>query len=194
MQRNELYPVFFRMDRLRTLIVGGGNVGLEKLTFLLKSSPNAQVIVESIDFLPQTEELIAKHDSVHKVQKAFEPSDLDAFDLVIAATADNDTNRHIWEQAKQRGIIINVADTPELCDFYLGSIVTRGPLKLAISTNGQSPTFAKRIRQMMEDVLPDEKDIDEVIENLRTYRDTLKGDFEEKVEKLNKITEVMIEK
>lgn len=192
MERNELYPVFLRMDRLNLLIVGGGNVGLEKLTFLLKSSPKANVTVISIDFLPQTDELIAAHPQIKRVQKAFEPSDLDAFDLVIAATADRATNQHIWEQAKQREMIINVADTPDLCDFYLGSIVTKGPLKLAISTNGQSPTFAKRFRQMMEEILPE--DVDQVIADLKAYRDTLKGDFEEKVEKLNELTKVMIEK
>ena len=79
-----------------------------------------------------------------------------------------------------------MADTPELCDFYLGSIVTKGDLKIAISTNGKSPTLSKRIREFFEDILPD--NINDLILNLNEYRKTLKGNFEEKVDALNEIT------
>jgi precorrin-2 dehydrogenase / sirohydrochlorin ferrochelatase len=79
-----------------------------------------------------------------------------------------------------------VADTPELCDFYLGSIITKGELKIAISTNGKSPTLSKRIREFFEDILPE--NINDLILNLNEYRKTLKGDFEEKVNKLNELT------
>ena len=82
--------------------------------------------------------------------------------------------------------MINVADTPELCDFYLGSIVTKGDLKIAISTNGKSPTLSKRLREFFEDVLPE--NVNDLILNLNEYRKTLKGDFEEKVNALNEIT------
>jgi precorrin-2 dehydrogenase / sirohydrochlorin ferrochelatase len=77
-----------------------------------------------------------------------------------------------------------------LCDFYLGSIVTKGDLKIAISTNGKSPTFSKRFRMMLEEVLPDE--LPQVLNNLRTIRDNLKGDFNYKIKKLNEITENLI--
>jgi len=85
---------------------------------------------------------------------------------------------------------VNVADTPALCDFYLGGIVTKGDLKIAISTNGQSPTTAKRLRQFFEEVIPD--DINQLVKNLNEFRKTIKGDFEEKVKTLNKITENLI--
>jgi len=88
--------------------------------------------------------------------------------------------------------LINVADTPELCDFYLGSIVTKGDLKIAISTNGKSPTLSKRIREFFEAILPE--NIDELILNLHDYRNTLKGNFEEKVNKLNEITSSFLKK
>ena len=81
---------------------------------------------------------------------------------------------------------MNVADTPDLCDFYLGGIVTKGNLKVAISTNGKSPTAAKRLRQLLEEVLPDE--LDDLLENLHAYRETLKGDFEYKVKAMNEVT------
>jgi precorrin-2 dehydrogenase/sirohydrochlorin ferrochelatase len=120
------------------------------------------------------------------IEKAFEPSDLDNKQLVIAATADKALNESIYRAAKAKTILINVADTPELCDFYLGSIVTKGDLKIAISTNGKSPTLSKRIREFFEDILPD--NINDLILNLNEYRKTLKGNFEEKVDKLNEIT------
>ena len=81
--------------------------------------------------------------------------------------------------AKEKGILVNVADTPDLCDFYLGSIVQKGNLKIAISTNGKSPTAAKRIKEVLHDALPGE--LDEVIENLHKVRNKLNGNFEYKV-------------
>ena len=80
---------------------------------------------------------------------------------------------------------------PTLCDFYLGSIVTRGPLKVGISTNGQSPTFAKRFRQLLEEALP--HTLPELIANLKSIRDRLTGNFEEKVERLNAVTASLLE-
>jgi siroheme synthase-like protein len=92
--------------------------------------------------------------------------------------------------ARSRNIPVNVADTPDLCDFYLGSVVTKGQLKIGISTNGQSPTFAKRFRQVLEDVLPDETN--DLVVNLRAIRDRLKGDFQYKVKKLNEYTAQLV--
>jgi len=81
---------------------------------------------------------------------------------------------------------------PELCDFYMGGIVTKGNVKIAISTNGQSPTMAKRLRQLFEEVLPE--NINDLVKNLKDFRKTLKDDFEYKVEHLNKLTESFLEK
>ena len=91
--------------------------------------------------------------------------------------------------ARERRIITNVADTPDFCDFYLGSVVKKGSLKLAISTNGKSPTLAKRSREVLEDAFPDE--LEEVFDNLREIRKILTGDFTEKVQRLNAITSVL---
>jgi len=111
--------------------------------------------------------------------------------IVIAATNNPDLNKYIWQAAKTEGILVNVADTPHLCDFYMGSIVTRGNLKVAISTNGQSPTFAKRFRQLLEAALPEE--IDDLLTQLRAVRQTLEGDFEAKVKALNALTASLVE-
>jgi siroheme synthase-like protein len=120
------------------------------------------------------------------LQKPFDEEDLNHKDLVIVATNDREFNLEVRNLSKARGIITNVADTPELCDFYLGSIVTKGDLKIAVSTNGKSPTFAKKFRMMLEEVLPNE--LPQVLLNLREIRNQLTGDFNQKIKKLNEIT------
>src|SRR5690606_16584153 len=190
-ERNNLYPIFLRMHRLETLIIGGGNVALEKLTFLLKSSPNANVTMVAINFSNEIKELAQQFD-VRLIKMAYDASFLYDRHLVIAATNKYEVNRQIYQDAKQRNLLVNVADTPELCDFYLGGIVTKGNVKVAISTNRKSPTTAKRLRQFFEQVLPD--NIDDLVQNLNAYRNTLKGDFEHKVNTLNEFTKNLISK
>lgn len=97
---------------------------------------------------------------------------------MIAATNDNDLNIRIAEFANEANILVNVADTPELCDFYLGSIITKGDLKIAISTNGKSPTFVKRFREILEDILPESTD--SLIQNLHNIINQLQINFTEK--------------
>ncbi|MGB5355589.1 MAG: bifunctional precorrin-2 dehydrogenase/sirohydrochlorin ferrochelatase, partial [Eudoraea sp.] len=88
--------------------------------------------------------------------------------------------------------LVNVADNPPFCDFYMGGIVSKGHVKIAISTNGKSPTTAKRLRQFFEDIIPE--DINKMVENLHAYRRTIKGDFESKVDQMNEMTKSLITK
>ena len=126
------------------------------------------------------------------MQRPFEEADLDDKELVILATDDKKLHEYIRDLAVEKKILINVADTPDLCDFYLGSIVQKGNLKIAISTNGKSPTAAKRIKEVLHEALPGE--LDDVIENLHKVRNKLNGNFEYKVKKLNAITKILLEK
>ena len=189
---NNLYPVFLKVHQLNTLLVGGGFVGTEKLSFLLKSSPKAQVTVVSKEFNEEFLELARDKANVTLIQDPYHEKYLGGKHIVIAATDDKAVNRQIHDDAKERFLLVNVADTPDLCDFYLGGIVTKGNVKIAISTNGKSPTTAKRLRQLLEEVIPE--DINELVENINKYRETLKGDFEYKVEALNKLTEGLVER
>ncbi len=189
-ERNELYPVFLKVNVLHTLIVGGGNVGLEKLTFLLKSSPNAHVTVVSKDFHPQLIEL-AKDKKVELCKKAYSSSDLRCKQIVIAATDSIEVNKQVHRDCKINNILVNVADTPPYCDFYMGGIVTKGNIKIAISTNGKSPTVAKRLRQYFEQVIPE--DINVLLSNLNELRANIAGGFEEKVRILNEYTSSLLE-
>ena len=184
---NTLYPVFLKTENFKILVVGAGAVATEKLSFLLKSSPNANIIIVAPMIAPEVLQLIHSKSHIQVIQKSFEPDDIYGCSMVIAATNDSNLNKQVYEVAKANNILINVADTPELCDLYLGSIVTKGDLKIAISTNGKSPTMAKRIRAFFEDILPES--LPELLRNMEKVRKSIKGDFHEKVKRLNDITE-----
>ncbi|MDN3205177.1 precorrin-2 dehydrogenase/sirohydrochlorin ferrochelatase family protein [Algoriphagus sediminis] len=189
---NQLYPIFLKLHELNVLIVGGGFVGTEKLHFILKSSPEAQVTVVSKEFCSEFLEIALAAKNVTLVEDSYQEKYLSGKHIVIAATDSKEVNRQIRDESKERFLLVNVADTPELCDFYLGGIVTKGNLKVAISTNGKSPTAAKRIRQLLEEVLPEE--LDDLLDNLNAYRSTLKGDFEYKVKAMNEVTEGLVKR
>lgn len=189
MERNELYPIFLKVHALNTLIVGGGNVALEKLLFLLKSSPNAQISMVAPIFRPDIIALSEKY-GFTIVEDVYDAKYLTGNHMVVATTDDIDVNIRVYNDCKERNILVNVADNPPYCDFYMGGIVTKGNVKVAISTNGKSPTTAKRLRQFFEDVIPD--DVDDLVQNLNRYRDTLKGNFENKVKQLNEVTKNLV--
>ncbi|SFV34521.1 TSUP family transporter [Thermoflavifilum thermophilum] len=184
--RNTLFPVFLKAESLRFLIVGGGKVGLEKLAALLGNAPRAYVKLVAPDILPEIRKFANAGHRLILIERAFEAQDLEDIDILILATEDHALHKHIHALAKARGILTNVADTPELCDFYLSSIVQKGQLKIAISTNGLSPTFAKRLREWFNEVIPD--DIDNILYRLNAIRNQLKGDFAYKVQQLNVLT------
>ena len=188
---NQLFPVFLKLNDLHTVLIGGGNVGLEKLTALVTNSPLARVTVIAKEFQPEVHTLAAGYNGVKILQKAFDEHDLNTADIVVAATNDNELNQYIRESAHERKLLINVADKPDLCDFYLGSIVQKGDLKLAISTNGKSPTVAKRLKEVLNEGLPNELDI--TLQQMSELRNSLTGDFAYKVRKLNEVTSVLVD-
>ena len=189
--RNNLYPIFLKAKALHVLIVGGGNVAEEKLHFLLKSSPDAKVTIVSPMFREGTLAL-AKSFDVELIYDSYNNSFLKGKHLVIATTDVPDVNVEVYNDCKAQHILVNVADNPPYCDFYMGGIVTKGHVKIAISTNGQSPTTAKRLRQFFEDVVPE--NVDDLVQNLNEFRKTIKGDFEQKVQTLNEFTIGLISK
>ena len=189
--KNPLYPVFLKLENLDTLLVGGGNVALEKMHSLMANSANARVTIVAPEIRSEIRELVRRHPSCILVERKFETSDLDHKQVAILATDDVSLHREIRVLATARGILLNVADTPDLCDFYLGSIVQKGNLKIGISTNGKSPTAAKRIKEVLHAALPAE--LDQVIDQLHQVRNKLNGNFETKVKRLNEITRVLVE-
>jgi len=192
MAQNELFPIFLKLNTLDVLLVGGGNVGLEKISAMLQNSPEARITVVAPMILDSLREYIRHFEQVQIIEREFQEQDLDNRDLVILATDNPQLHATIKATTKQRRILCNVADTPHLCDFYLGSIVQKGDLKIAISTNGKSPTMAKRIREFLDDIIPD--NIQNLLDNLREIRKSIQGDFQEKIRVLNEVTASLAEK
>ena len=191
MERNNLYPVFLKTSNLNILIVGGGYVAEEKLNFLTKSSPDSRISILA-PMIREATFRLAKTYNVDIIKDVYSPNYLRGNHIVIATTDQPEVNKQIYDDCRKLDKLVNVADNPPLCDFYMGGIVTKGNVKVAISTNGKSPTTAKRLRQFFEEVLPD--DISVLVQNLNTYRKKLKGDFEHKVERMNVLTESLLEK
>ena len=188
--KNRLFPVFLKLEELDVLLVGGGNVGLEKLSAMLNNSPDTKVTMVADMFRDELREYVKDYPNVLLIERKFEFNDLDNRDLVILSTDNPVLHASIKRATTERHILCNVADTPDLCDFYLGSIVQKGDLKIGISTNGKSPTMAKRMREFLNDIIPE--NIQQLLENLREIRKSIKGDFQEKIRIMNKVTEGMV--
>lgn len=188
---NRLFPVFLKLENLSVLLIGGGNVALEKLHAILNNAPatSIHIVTESLD--ERIDQLVQRHQNIEVSLKPYESSDLRGADIAVAAVNDLLLSDQIYKDAKRAGVLINVADKPDLCDFYLSSIVQKGNLKIAISTNGKSPTIAKRLKEVLNDALPIE--LNDLLENMEQVRGKLKGNFTSKVNQLNKITKVLID-
>jgi siroheme synthase-like protein len=187
-ESNTLFPVFFKLEKLTTLVVGGGYVATEKLTAVFNNSPEAKVKLVATEISPSVKEIIDSR-GISFVERPFEASDLDGIDLAIIAIDDKEVSRSIHADCARKRVLTNVADKPELCDFYLSSIVQKGNLKIAISTNGKSPTVAKRVKEVLNEVIPEE--MNQLLNNMEGIRKTLGGDFSDKVRQLNEITSVL---
>ena len=188
---NQLFPVFLKLNQLHTVIIGAGPVGLEKLNAVLGQSEKAKITVVAQEITEEVYELAERLPQVKLLKKSYAAADLHQADLVIAATNNNELNEEIIHDAHALKLLVNVADKPDLCDFYLGSIVKKGDLKIAISTNGKSPTIAKRLKELFNDNLPGELDI--TLQQMSSLRNTLEGDFSSKVKKLNEVSAVLVE-
>ena len=189
---NVLFPIFLKLEEMNVLLVGGGNVAVEKMEAILKNSPATKISVVSPMFREEMLALSQEHSNIELINRKFSLSDLDNRDIVFLATDNSSLHVTIKQETKRRKILTNVADTPALCDFYLSSVVRKGDLKIAISSNGKSPTITKRIREYLEDSLPD--NTQELLDNLAAIRDQLRDDFQHKVNRLNEITKDILKR
>jgi siroheme synthase-like protein len=150
-ERANLFPLFLKLEGKRCLVVGAGFIGLEKVESLLRCGASVCVVA------PQAIEPVRQLRSEGKIEwldRAYEPEDAAGCNLIIAATNDREVNRAVFEEASRRSILCNTADDPPLCDFFFASIVQRGSLQIAISTAGQSPALAQRLRREIDAQLP----------------------------------------
>ena len=189
---NQLFPVFLKLEHLHVLIVGGGYVGFEKITAVLTNCFTTRITLVAPYISEEIREFVTDYPNVTLVQRAFEISDLNGKNIVLVATNNKLLNINIKRRAGMQRILCNVADTPSFCDFYLSSIVQKGDLKIAISTNGKSPTVAKRLKETFNTFLPNE--LNAILTNMTLIRETLRGDFAAKVKALDAVTAGMAAK
>ena len=142
-----LFPMFMKLAGKQCLVVGAGKVGEPKIVGLIDTG--ARIHVVAIAASDQVREW-AEAGKIDLELRAFSPSDLDGKFLAVVATASRSLNERVYREAQQRGVLCNVVDVPELCDFFYPAVVRRGDLQIAISTAGQSPSLAQKLRQQLE--------------------------------------------
>jgi precorrin-2 dehydrogenase / sirohydrochlorin ferrochelatase len=147
-----LYIACLRLSGRSCLVVGGGEVGLEKVDGLLACG--GEVILVAPDAVPELESYAAEG-SIDWVRREFRDSDLDGRFLAIAATSSTDVNIAVYDGAERRAMLVNVVDVPPLCNFILPAIVRNGALAIAISTAGASPALAKRMKREIAETFGD---------------------------------------
>lgn len=144
---SQLFPMFLKLEGKRCLVVGAGEVGEAKIAGLLGTGAHIRVVaMEASERVQQW----ARDKTITLELRAFVPSDLDGVFLAVVATASSELNQEIYKETKRRRVLCNVVDVPELCDFYYPAVVRRGDLQIAVSTSGQSPSLAQKIRQQLE--------------------------------------------
>lgn len=142
-----LFPILLKLKAKTCLVVGAGKIGAAKAAGLLSSGARVVVIGPRAANWVQSQ---ARAGKVVWHRRRFVPADVERAFLVVAATSSNATNEAVFRACADRGVLCNVADDPECCDFFYPAIVRRGPLQIAISTGGCSPALARRLRTELE--------------------------------------------
>lgn len=145
-----LYPIFLNLTGKRCLVIGGGKVAERKIETLLEY--DAQVIVVSPESSVRIKEL-ARDNLIKGLQRVFIPTDLDDVFMVFIATGDSELNKSVAELCRIKGILVNAVDDPPNCDFYVPAILRRNSLCVAVSTEGNSPLLAAKIRNELESII-----------------------------------------
>jgi precorrin-2 dehydrogenase/sirohydrochlorin ferrochelatase len=142
-----LFPMFLKLEERQCLVVGAGKVGEPKIGGLLESGARVRVVALAAG------PLVREWASTGRLElelRAFRAEDLDSAFLAVVATNSRTLNERVYREARRRGVLCNVVDVPDLCDFFYPAVVRRGDLQIAVSTAGQSPSLAQKIRQQLE--------------------------------------------
>jgi len=139
--------MFLKLQGRQCIVVGAGKIGEPKIGGLLETG--ARIRVVSLDASPVVREW-ARAGKIDLELRAFNSEDLDSTFLAVVATNSRSLNERVYHEAQKRGVLCNVVDVPDLCDFFYPAVVRRGNLQIAISTAGQSPSLAQKIRQQLE--------------------------------------------
>jgi len=142
-----LFPMFLKIEGRQVLVVGAGKVGESKIAGLLDTGARVRVVARDATAAVRG---WARDGQIELELRSFSVADLDGAFIAIVATASRDLNEFVYREAHARGVLCNVVDVPEFCDFFYPAVVRRGDLQIAISTSGQSPSLAQKLRQQLE--------------------------------------------
>lgn len=168
MKSAKLFPMFLKLTTRPCLVVGAGSIGESKIASLLEADARVSVVA------PEATEQVLSWAQSKKVEwhrRKFQRNDLEGMFLVVAATSSRELHEQIFEEASRLGVLCNIVDVPELCDFYYPAVVRRGALQIAISTAGLSPALAQRLRKELEEQFGPE--YEEWLEHLGEAREKL---------------------
>jgi precorrin-2 dehydrogenase/sirohydrochlorin ferrochelatase len=143
----KVFPLFFKLENRPCLVVGGGNIAESKIAGLLEADATVRVVA------PEATSQVRAWAQAQKLEwhpRPFQIADLQKMFLVVAATSSTPLHEQIFAEARRLGVLCNVVDVPRLCDFYYPAVVRRGSLQIAISTSGESPALAQRLRKELE--------------------------------------------
>ena len=159
------FPMYIDLEGKKILVVGGGNIALEKLEKLLQFTKDITIIAKEVKYNTYT--LIKGH-CLSYYQRAYREGDIDGFDIVVVATDDTIMQESIYLESRGKHILVNSVDNTKYCDFIFPSFIKKGDLTISFSTSGASPAFAKYIRAYIENILP--PNIEEFLTNMKTLR------------------------
>ena len=166
----QLYPLILKLSGHRCVVIGGGLVAERKINGLRACGATVKVVALECS---ETVRAMSDRGEIELLERAFEPEDLEGARLAIAATNVRAVNEAILAAGHDRGVLVNVVDVPDLCDFYVPATVKRGDVLIAISTSGSCPALAKRLRQDLETQIGPE--YERYAELLATLRQNLKA-------------------
>ncbi len=190
----EMFPIFLKLDGRRALVVGGGKMATLRAKQLIRSGARVTVIAPRTD--AEIEEL-GETGRIELLRRKFEQTDLSRrYFIVIAATNDSKIQKAVFEEADRRGVLCNVVDKPKVCNFYMPAIVDRGDLKIAISTSGRSPALAGKLREYLDDAIPENAaDLTQIVGLLRSkLKLEIPGDLETQKKMVSEFIEKALKK
>ena len=172
MDQNKLLPIFLKVNNQPCLIIGGGKIAYQKIKQLIVCEADISVVSkECINEI----ELLYKNDEIKLIRSRYDEKYINGYKLIISATSDNKVNNQVYIDAEKKGIPVNIVDEPKLCSYYFGSVYSNGNLKVAVSTNGKSPSAGKHIRDLIAKSVPNK--IDSIINKFSQLRKQLKSNM-----------------
>ena len=190
----EMFPIFLKLDGRRALVVGGGKMATLRAKQLIRAGAHVTVIAPRTD--GEIEEL-GEAGRIELLRRKFERTDLSRrYFIVIAATNDSKIQKAVFEEAERRGVLCNVVDKPKVCNFYMPAIVDRGELKIAVSTSGRSPALAGKLREYLDEAIPENAaDLTQIVGLLRSkLKLEIPGDLETQKKMVSEFIEKALKK